>query len=467
MNQEELLQRIAHGESETMEFKSSTAELDAGLQSACGILNTGLPGFVFFGITDGGEARGQEVGDQTLERVANAVRRIEPMANIRIFSVSLENGRAVVAVECPASERTHTCGSVPYQRLGKTTSRMPSELYRQRVVDEAHRSDSWERRPAVGFTIDDLDHGQIIMTVEEAIRRQRLTDPLTRDIETLLLGLGVLRDEHILNAGMVLFGKEDRLRVSYPQCLLRLARFRGTTKSEFLDNRQFIGNAFDLLVRAQQFWIDHLPVAGRIVPNLFERIDDPLYPTAALREAMANAICHRDYAAIGGGIDLAIYDDRLEITSTGPLRFGIAVDDLLVPHQSRSWNPSIAHVFYLRGIIETWGSGTLRMIELNQQAGLAPPEFLASPHSFTVRFRPTAYRAPSRVETDLSPLQQSILNILAEIGPASLRELSKVLPSQPPERTVQNNLQLLRSLGLVELSGRTRASKWSLRGMVA
>ncbi|MEZ4533215.1 MAG: ATP-binding protein [Thermomicrobiales bacterium] len=466
MNEADLLQLVAGGESEALEFKASTAELDSGLQSVCGVLNTGSPGFVFFGITDGGDVRGQEVGDQTLERVANGVRRIEPMTDISIDTVSLENGRAVVIVACPASVRTHTFGGVPYQRLGKTTSRMPSDLYRQRIIDEAHRSDSWESRPAAGFTLADLDHRQIVMTVEEAIRRQRLSDPLTRDIEPLLLGLGLLKDGRILNAAMVLFGKEDRLRVSYPQCLLRLARFRGTTKSEFLDNRQFVGNAFDVFARAQQFWIDHLPVAGRIVPNLIERIDEPLYPTAALREAMANAICHRDYAAIGGGIDLAIYDDRLEITSTGPLRFGIAIDDLLAPHQSRSWNPGIAHVFYRQGIIESWGSGTLRMIELNQSAGLAPPEFVASPHSFTVRFRPTASRAPSRVDTDLSPLQQAILNTLAEHGPIPLRELMDLLPDEPALRTVQDNLQILKMLGLVYNAGKARASRWLLTGTV-
>jgi ATP-dependent DNA helicase RecG len=267
----------------------------------------------------------------------------------------------------------------------------------------------------------------------------------------------------VLNAGMVLFGKEDRLRVDYPQCLLRLARFRGTTKSEFRDNRRYLGNAFELFSRAQQFWIDYLPIAGRVVPDRIERIDEPLYPTAALREAIANAICHRDYAARGGGIDLAIYDDRLEITSAGPLRFGIEVADLLAPHESRSWNPLIANVFYRQGIIESWGSGTLQMIELSESAGIAVPEFLATPRSFTVRFRPSAYRAPSRVETNLSLLQQDILNTLAESGPIPLRQLVTLLPGEIPLRTVQDNLQMLRSLGLVDFFGNARAARWSLR----
>ena len=110
---------------------------------------------------------------------------------------------------------------------------------------------------------------------------------------------------------------------NYPQCALRMARFRGSDKSEFLDNRQEIGNAFDLFQRAQRFVRDHLPVAGRVLPNVFERVDDPLYPPAALREAVANALCHRDYSIAGGVVSIAIFDDRLEISSTGVLPFDL------------------------------------------------------------------------------------------------------------------------------------------------
>jgi len=189
MNREELLHLIGFGESETLEFKSSTAELDAGMKSACAILNTGSPGLVQFGVTDSGEVRGQDVGDHTFERVANAIRRIEPMADINVSSIELENGRSVIAIRLPGSKRTHTFDGIPYQRLGKSTSRMPTTLFQQRFVEEAHRADSWEDRLATGFTINDLDHKQILSTVQESIRRQRLTDPITRISMSSCLGL--------------------------------------------------------------------------------------------------------------------------------------------------------------------------------------------------------------------------------------------------------------------------------------
>ena len=156
---------------------------------------------------------------------------------------------------------------------------------------------------------------------------------------------------------MVLFGKPERVGAEYPQCMLRVARFDGITRTdEFLDNRQVYGNAFTLLTRAERFFLENLPIAGRIEPGRFERVDEPLYPPPALREALANAICHRDYSIGGGSVAAAVYEDRLEVTSSGPLHFGLTPEGLFEPHESLPWNPLIARVFYLRGIIEQWGN---------------------------------------------------------------------------------------------------------------
>ena len=175
-----------------------------------------------------------------------------------------------------------------------------------------------------------------------------------------------------------------------PQCLLRVARFDGIDRTEFLDNRQYHGNAFSLLRAAERFLRDSLPIAGRIEEGRLERIDEPLYPPLATREALANAICHRDYSIGGGSVGLAIYDDRLEITSTGTLHFGLTPEKLFLPHESIPWNPLIADCFYRRGIIERWGRGTLKMAELVDAAGLPRPEIEDAGGAVTVRFRHNA-----------------------------------------------------------------------------
>lgn len=97
---------------------------------------------------------------------------------------------------------------------------------------------------------------------------------------------------------------------------------------------------------------------------------DPLYPPVALREALANAFSHRDYRIGGGSVAVAIYDNRLEITSSGSLHFGLTPEALFKPHESLPWNPLIARVLYRRGVVESWERGTLKMAELLEQAGL-------------------------------------------------------------------------------------------------
>jgi len=340
---------------------------------------------------------------------------------------------------------------------------MPRSRYERLILERMHGAHRWENQPVHTLSASDLDEREILLTIEEAIRRGRLEDPNTRKLTELLNGLGLMHDGNLLNAAIVLFGRSETMMPHYPQCLLRMARFRGNSITEFLDNRQEPGHAFNLLQRAQRFLRDHLPVAGRIVPNLFERIDDPLYPVGALREALANAFCHRDYSIGGGAVSIAIFDDRLEISSTGSLPFDLTPEDLTRPHRSRPWNPIIAQTFYRRGITEQWGRGTLKMRELTDEAGLVAPEFEAKSGEFIVRFFPISYIAPTRVSRDLSELQQSLLTVLSRGTSMSLSEISRLLPAEHPKRTVQDNLQVLKMLGLIGSGGRGAGARWMLK----
>ena len=187
---------------------------------------------------------------------------------------------------------------------------MAGEEYQRILVQRLHAQVRWENQPADDWTVADLDHGQIILTVEEAIRRGRMEDPGTRSPFELLRGLNLLlHDGSLTRAAVVLFGSSVRLEAEFTQCMLRVARFRGATRTEFLDNRQFRGHAFELLRLGSRFLRESLPVAGRVLPGVFARVDEPMYPPEALREAIANAICHRDYSIGGGSIAIGVYDE--------------------------------------------------------------------------------------------------------------------------------------------------------------
>ena len=456
---------VEQGESETQEFKLSTGQRTEAARSLCAFLNH-RGGRVLFGVDAQGHIVGQEVSDKTLADIAHELRAIDPPALPNIERIALASGREVVAVTVErGARRPHTFRGEAYRRVGTTNRQLSREEYGQILLEQLHSTVRWESEPATGWAIADLDATEIVRTLEEAIRRGRADDPGTRDLAEILRGLGLIKDGQILRAAVVLFARPDRLLPDYPQCLLRIARFKGTDKTEFLDNRQFQGNAFDLLMRADRFLRDNLPVAGRVVPNLFERIDDPLYPPLALREAVANALCHRDYAIGGGSIGLAIYDDRLEITSSGALHFGLTVEDLYRPHESLLWNPLIAGVFFRRGIIEAWGRGTIKMTELTEQAGLPRPEFQETAGGFVVRFRPSRYLPPTRVGHDLTEQQQAILQLLAESGSLALSEIQQRL-KLGTLRSVREDLAFLKRLGMLDSSGHARGARWNLAGQI-
>ncbi|HET6382298.1 MAG TPA: RNA-binding domain-containing protein, partial [Armatimonadota bacterium] len=296
------LQRLvgeSKGEWEHVEFKKSTGELQAAMQTLCGFLN-GSGGRVFLGVTDGGRIVGQDVSDATFQEVANAIRKLEPPARVTQTRVTVQDGREVLILQVEADpDAPCTFDGRAYRRIGNTTSLMPREEYARRLGARLTAQAIWENQDAGGYPVTELDMPELDRTLRDAVSQGRLeSEPGGADQALDRLNLRV--DGRLRRAAVVLFGK--RLMPDFPQCGLRMARFRGTTKTEFLDQRQLHGHAFRLLEEATTFLSRHIPVAGRIEPGKLERTDTPLYPPLALREALVNAICHRDYTIPGGAV---------------------------------------------------------------------------------------------------------------------------------------------------------------------
>ena len=463
MTRDEIANLVTQGESETLEFKKTTGERVAAARTACAMLNH-RGGVVLIGVANDGTVTGQQVGDGTIERLAEELQDIDPPVFPAIDRVPVGDGKTVLMIRVSrGAMRPYAHKNIPYRRVGNTTRRMTQEEYSQTLLERMHNEERWENQPAVGWSIDDLDLTELHRTVNEAIRQGRLNDPGTANPQELLLGMGLIKDGALLRAAVALFGNNRRVAAEWTQCLVRVARFQGIDRTEFRDNRQFRGNAFTLLTQAERFILEYLPIAGRITPDSFVRVDEPLYPPLALREALANAFCHRDYTSGGGSVSVGIYDDRLEITSIGPLHFGLTPELLFLSHESRPWNPLIANAFYRRGIIEQWGRGTIKMAELTAAAGLPRPEIEEGFDSVTVRFRPSRYVPPLRVGHDLTERQRTILVLLNESGAGlALREILANLEEDIDRRQVQRDLAMMKELNLVTNSGQGRAVRWQL-----
>lgn len=465
MTPEQIAALAAAGESATLEFKKSTAEKERACRTLCAFANN-EGGRVLFGVTPAGKIVGQALSDRTLEALAQEFQGFDPPLFPTVERITVAGGREVLAVTVARSARVPmTFRGVAYERVLNTTRTMPRETFQRLLLEEMHAIERWENRPAVGWDVSRLDRREMVLTLEESIRRGRVDDPGTREPQEILRGLGLLVEgERVSRAAVVLFCADETPLPDFPQLLLKVARFKGTTRDEFLDNRQFHGNAFALMRRAERFLIESLPVASRIVPGRMEREDTPLLPVEALREALANAFVHRDYAIGGGSVSVALYDDRLEIISIGELHFGLTPEALFREHESKPWNPMIARTFYRRGIIETWGRGTLKIARLMQERGLGPPAVAVREGAVVVMFGLPAMATGKTTGkttgkmTGKTPL--AVLELLAEQPDLSIPELAARLDKS--RRAIERAIQKLRESGRLQRIGPAKGGHWKV-----
>ena len=416
----EIARLARQGEGTTLEFKRTTGELKEGLQTLCAFLNSS-GGTVLFGVRPDGAIEGQAVSDQTLRDIAQAAERLEPPTHVSIHKVKVKTGRdvVVVSVEGGHDARPFTFEGRPYERVGSTTRRMPQARYERMLVERGHAKRRWENLPMGGLSLKDMDGGEILRTRELAIQQNRISPDTSRDIGEILDRLSLRMDGVLTHAALMLYGR--RFLPDYPQCLLKMGRFRGTkVTGEIVDNRQEHMNAFAMVREGMEFLRRTMPLGARFPKGQIFREDRFPVPPDALREILLNAVMHRDYSHYSGYVAVAVFDDRIEIQSYGRLPTGITVEQLSGPHRSKPTNPLIAEAFHRTGAVEVWGRGTNRVIEMCKKHGARPPTFEEQQGFLVVTFKaqmvargPTPQVTP-QVAPHVAPQVRAVLDAARE-----------------------------------------------------
>ena len=456
---------IKQGESDVLEFKKSTAELGTAMQVVCSFLNSEHGGTVLIGVTDDGRLVGQAVTDKTRKEIANELHKFEPHAEIVIEYVELSERLSVIVFLVKSGNKApYVYDGRAYVRSESTTWRMPQELYEHLLQKRDQPVYAWDNAITNDCTIDDLDKKRIRDVVRMGIEAGRITDLAARaSIPEILKKLKLMRGERLTNAAVVLFCKNEYKQ--FLQAEVKLARFLGLDKSEFLDNKIYRDNVFELLERALQFLSNHLPIAGRVEDDKIQRTDTPAIPFKVLREALVNALCHRDYAMRSGDISVAIYDDRVEIISAGRLPPGIKLSALKALHESYPRNNLIADVFFSCDMIERWGRGTLDMVKFCKEAGNPVPRFAESTGSFLVTLplkEPMRQFARANTAIVLTDRQKEIFAVLKKHGPLSCEQIVEKIDVVLSARVLQKELLKLKELRLVTFFGKTPSIQWLL-----
>jgi len=381
---------IASDESRTLELKKSTGELKDGMHSACAFLNTD-GGWLIFGVTPKSlKIVGQKVTDNTLREIAQALSGLEPAVDVRVEYIDMpdHNENKIIAMHFDGwvwGERPHTFHGCPYYKVESTTKVMPHEMYDERIRAHQPQMYAWERQIAEGVTLSDLNEKHIRGCVRLWVEGGRIpTSAISTPIDDILAKWKLLKNGIPTNGAVMLFS--DNID-EYPQFRLRMARFMGTDKNEFVDNQRAEGNFFDLLDAGMAFFFKHLNLSGKIPNHSLQREERLEIPYHALREALINSLCHRQWEKYNLTGSIAIYDDRIEIANPGIFPAQISPESIKEPHESYPYNLKIAEALYKSTYLESWGSGAKRIIDACREQGIEEPFWRWDGGFVTVTFK--------------------------------------------------------------------------------
>jgi len=442
-------------ESETIEFKRSTSELKEGVISICAILNKHHEGQVYFGIRNDGTIVGQVVTEKTIRDVSKAIsENIEPKIYPKITQMET-NGKACIKVEFKGSDSPYFAYGRAYIRVGDEDRQLSAKEIENIILKKNKDRLQWDNQICGKSSLDDIDSVSFQRFMELASKSKRI--PIADESEEMVLKkLNLITDEGITNACILLFGKEPSQY--FHNNVVKCGRFRGIEKQEFIDMKDFSGNLFENLEKSVLFLQEHLRLQARIKGLLREETWE--IPIEALREAIINALIHRDYQE-NGFVYIKVYDYRIVIASPGGLPDTLTIDDLYKEHESMLRNPLIARVFYYAGLIDAWGRGIINIINMLKDNGLESPSFEESGGSFRIIFtRPASETVEKTVEDTVEKNSEKILELIKENPQITVKIIAERLNMS--RRGIEWNIKSLKEKGLLKRIGPDRGGYWEI-----
>lgn len=423
---------LLKGESKTLEFKAAlSSKSESYLKTVVAFANTD-GGRLIFGIDDKSrQVVGVEKDDvfKIMDAIANAVSDSCAPKIVPDISFETIEDKTVVLVDIAAGfNRPYMLKSGGldkgvYVRVGATSRPADTEQIREMMLDGSNQS--WDEQVCRSYALTDRAVKKLCSDIN-LYRTEKDGQSAPKTTKETLIGWGVLKQDktEILPTNAFALLTDN----PFGQAKIQCAVFKGESKSVFLDRKEYEGSLYRLLEDAYQYVLRNIRM-GAVIEGLI-RQDKFELPPAAIREMICNAICHRSYMD-EGMIQVSVFDDRLEVSSPGALCRGLTLKDAL-KGRSKPRNKVIAEVFSRMGIIEKWGTGLQRIVDLAKQEGLKEPVFENNDSFFRVILyrgkEETAQTTDQTVQTTDQTVQtteQKIMNAIAEKPTITRKELAE------------------------------------------
>ena len=350
---------------------------------------TAKGGTVRVGIAPNGERKGIALGKNTVEQLANDIKTNTEPPQFPEIAIDGEEESAVLMIVVDESPiKPIFAHGVPVKRVGRTNQELkPHEV--QRLMEETTNR-TWDAVAYPDFAPDDANAQAV------ADYCSRIGQAPVAPSQSLLQNLGLWNRGFATRAAVLLFAEQPTFY--FPNAQVKCARFVGQQSVDFLDERTLEGPLIAQLFEALSFVRRNTRQGIRITGDpQHERV--PEYPEEAIREAVTNALVHRDYSSTAT-IQIRIYDDRLEIWNPGGLPDALTLEDLYRPHSSHPRNSRLAQIFNRARLIEHFGTGTLRIVASCVASGMPRPEFSEQSGMFVVSFVNAAPEQAQKTEID-------------------------------------------------------------------
>lgn len=439
-------------ESEDVEFKERWT--DKALEDLAAFSNH-RGGVLYVGVSDDGEVMGLSGNDEELRHITSKIHDV--LGITPALEWQNHDGRQILVVCVHRSAMLVPLRGRYLKRMGSTNRQLSQDEFADQILRRMGLT--WDALPS-DAGIEEVDPQALRQFAGLAKKRYPHLDS-DHPADSVLDKLGLTKDGRVTNAALLLFGRNPQRHFFSAQC--RMAKLED---GEILDERIADGTLFDQLETLDEGLRSYLQVRYEITGKgrgleAMQRDEVWEYPYLALREALVNALIHRDYTA-SGDIQVRVYDDRLEIWNPGGLPEDMDPTLLRMdPHPSRRRNERLAHVFHMAGMIERWGTGTLRMINACRTRDLPEPEFIAEGGGFRVVFRKNLYTPDQLAKLDLNERQiQAILEVkrTASISNEEYQQLAGTT-----KRTASRDLANLVERNIFERIGETgRGTRYRL-----
>ena len=310
----------------------------------------------------------------------------------------------IVVEILPGAERPYYIKSMgmvngTYIRVAGTTRHVEDYMLKELILEGKNRY--FDSEICQNMIISESEIDELCKSMKEIAIQNTWQDSEKAEIKevtkNVLISWGILKEEdgkvYPTNAYALLTGRMVQ------QPVIQCGVFKGINRSHFVDRREFEGTIQEQMIAAYQYVLEKINM-GMTIKGMY-RQDVYELPTDSIREMIANAVAHRSYLE-PGNIQVALFDDRLEVTSPGMLLNNVTISKMLEGY-SKPRNPAIARAFAYMKIIEKWGTGIPRLFESCKEYGLPKPELIDFDGDFRVNmYRRTNTETNTEINTEIN-----------------------------------------------------------------